>query len=66
MDQTGLEGVFDVSLTWVPSDTIDAAASQDGPSLVTALQEQLGLRLQSAKAPVELLFVKRVSKPLEN
>ena len=66
VDQTGLDGIFDVNLKWAPSDMIDTSASQDGPSLVTALREQLGLRLQSAKAPVELLSVKRVNKPLEN
>jgi uncharacterized protein (TIGR03435 family) len=66
LDQTGLEGIFDVNLKWAPSDTVDAASSQDGPSLVTALQEQLGLRLQTAKAPVELLSIIRVNRPAEN
>ncbi len=76
VDQTGLSGRFDFTLTWTPDEsqfgglgikvpppTDDAAAP---PGLFTAIQEQLGLKLESAKAPVEVLVVDRVEKPSEN
>jgi uncharacterized protein (TIGR03435 family) len=73
IDRTGLTGTFDVHLKW----TIDpltvpaaggAAAPPDpaGPSLFAALQDQLGLRLESAKGPVEVLVVDHVEKPSAN
>jgi len=77
VDQTKLAGKFDFELRWTP-DTGPCAASisdpnsgavtssGDGPSLFTAVQEQLGLRLESAKGPVEVLVIDRVEKPSEN
>jgi uncharacterized protein (TIGR03435 family) len=76
VDQTGLQGRYDFTLTWTPDEsqfgglgvkvpppTDDAAAP---PGLFTAIQEQLGLKLESTKAPVEVLVVDRVEKPTEN
>jgi uncharacterized protein (TIGR03435 family) len=57
VDKTGLAGRFDVELTW------DDAA---GPSLVTAIQEQLGLKLVSEKGPVAVLVVDRAAEPSAN
>jgi len=73
-DATGLQGVFDFTLEWNPQadlrvDTADAAAAGDnqGPSIFTAIQEQLGLRLESGRGPVEVLVVDRMEKgPTEN
>jgi uncharacterized protein (TIGR03435 family) len=42
------------------------AADSDGPSVFTALQEQLGLKLVSQKAPIEILTIVRVDRPSEN
>jgi uncharacterized protein (TIGR03435 family) len=73
-DATGLGGVFDFTLEWSPSADLKlgsadtpAAADTQGPSIFTALQEQLGLRLESGKGPVEVLVVDRIEKtPTEN
>ena len=66
VDKTGLKGKFDLSLTWSPDDEATAAADSSAPSLFTALQEQLGLRLEPTKGPVETLVVDHVEKPSEN
>jgi uncharacterized protein (TIGR03435 family) len=74
VDQTGLTGTWDLTLSYaadpaqIPPGTLapDAPApapNPDAPSLFTALREQLGLRLVSTTAPVEVLVVDRVSRP---
>lgn len=62
VDRTGIKGVFDITL----KSAADAILQSDGPSLFTLVQEQLGLRLVSAKAPVEVLVIDHVGKPSEN
>jgi len=64
LDKTGLTGTFDLHLKWA----IEASApdSGDTTSIFTALQEQLGLKLESAKGPVEVLVLDHVEKPSEN
>ncbi len=64
IDKTGLTGNYDFSLKYSPDDISTPQA--DSPSLFTALQEQLGLKLQSAKGPVETLVVDSVEMPSEN
>jgi uncharacterized protein (TIGR03435 family) len=71
IDETGLPGTFDLRLTWaMESDGSHAAdvppADATGPSIFTALQEQLGLRLEPAKGPVEVLVIDHVEKPSGN
>lgn len=62
-DHTGLTGVFDFKLEWSP----DASPVPERPSLFTAIQEQLGLRLESRRGPVEVLVIDRIeSKPTGN
>jgi uncharacterized protein (TIGR03435 family) len=58
VDRTALKGVYDIDLTWAVDQATDA-----GPSLFTALQEQLGLKLQPTKAEVDVLVIDRVEKP---
>jgi uncharacterized protein (TIGR03435 family) len=74
MDETGLNGFFSVDLQWTP-DALHGATpivngqpvNSDGPSLPTALQEQLGLRLESRKGPVDVLVVDSAEKvPTDN
>jgi uncharacterized protein (TIGR03435 family) len=76
VDHTGLPGRFDFTLTWTPDETqfgglgmhvpppADNASAP--PDLFTAMQEQLGLKLESTKAPVDVLVIDHVEKPSEN
>jgi uncharacterized protein (TIGR03435 family) len=62
VDMTGIKGVFDLTLEWAQ----DEAEPGSGPSIFSALQEQLGLKLETQKAPVEMLVIDRIEKPSEN
>jgi uncharacterized protein (TIGR03435 family) len=65
INKTSLDGHADITLKW--SD--DVAAEAGGPNVIsifTALQEQLGLRLQSAKGPVDTLIIDHIEMPSEN
>jgi uncharacterized protein (TIGR03435 family) len=72
VDRTALTGLFDVELRWTADARSSAplaqapAAPDDGVSLFTALQEQLGLRLQSARVDTEFLVIDRVERPTED
>ena len=81
LNQTALDGNYAVALDWAPDPTVeqvsmstgqpgvtdDAAPGASGPSIFTALQEQLGLKLVRAKGPVEILVIDRAEKiPTEN
>jgi uncharacterized protein (TIGR03435 family) len=72
VDKTGLDGRFDLTLRWTPDDPGFAgpgAASADsgsGPSIFTAIQEQLGLKLESGKGPVPILVIDRLDMPSAN
>ena len=61
IDKTGLAGKYDFHLEWDPSAT--AASDGDGPTLVRAAEEQLGLKLDPGKAPVEVLVIDHIEKP---
>jgi uncharacterized protein (TIGR03435 family) len=63
VDRTGLQGEFDGAVEW-SADLSDI--DSDGPSLFTALREQLGLRLEEEKTPVEVLVIDSVQKPDAN
>ncbi len=64
VDKTGLTGLWKLSIKWTPDN--QPAADTTGPSLVTAIQEQLGLRLESTKGPVEILAIDHAEKPTAN
>jgi len=81
LDQTNLQGLFDFKLEWTPDPGQPAGAlgvalppgvelpppeDPNGPSIFSALQDQLGLRLDSQKGPVEMIVIDRVEKPSEN
>jgi uncharacterized protein (TIGR03435 family) len=61
VNQTGLDGVFKLQLKW----SLDSA-KDGGPSLYTAIQEQLGLRLHAQKMPLEVLVIDHAERPSEN
>ena len=62
-DKTGLAGNYEVDLKWTPALGADTS---DTVSIFTALQEQLGLKLESATAPLDVLIVDRVQRPSAN
>jgi len=64
IDKTGLAGKYDLGMKWSADD--GTAQADSLPSIFTALPEQLGLKLQSAKGPVETLVVDSVEMPSEN
>jgi uncharacterized protein (TIGR03435 family) len=67
VDMTGINGSYDVNLKWtVERRRPDAGDSMVGTTLDIALQEQLGLKLERRKAPIDVLIVDRVEKPTEN
>jgi uncharacterized protein (TIGR03435 family) len=74
LDRTGLTGMFDANLTWTPDQMPQRPPGApepppidpNGPSIFTAVQEQLGLKLDSQKGPVDVLVIDRVEHPVEN
>jgi uncharacterized protein (TIGR03435 family) len=77
IDKTELKGDYDIKLEWTPDENeggmfrgadphAEARPDPMGPSLMTALQEQLGLKLESTRGPVEILVIERVEKASEN
>jgi uncharacterized protein (TIGR03435 family) len=62
LDRTGLPGRYDFKLEWSPDESNPAA----GPSIFTAVQEQLGLKLETQTGPVEILVIDHAEKPSEN
>lgn len=65
-DETGLKGAYDLKLDWAPEmdpNSTATSAVDTGPSIFTAVQEQLGLRLESAKVPVRVLVVDHIERP---
>lgn len=79
LNKTGLTGLFDYTLHWTPDDAPLPSAGPDGgpgagnpppdaggPSLFTAIQEQLGLKLESEKGPVDVIVIDHIEKPTAN
>jgi uncharacterized protein (TIGR03435 family) len=64
IDKTGLTGNYDYTLAWTPEDGPPTDAV--GPSLFTAIQEQLGLRLEAQKGPVDVVVIDHMDKPSAN
>lgn len=58
VNRTGLDGAYDIDLTWAADQ-----ASESAPSLFTAVEEQLGLKLEATKVPVDVLVIDHVERP---
>ena len=81
VDKTGIKGNYDFTLQWTPDETqrgmglggmekpatdSPMPADTSGPSVFTAVQEQLGLKLEAAKGPVEILVIDHIERPSGN
>jgi uncharacterized protein (TIGR03435 family) len=73
VDRTGLTGGFDIDLKWTPEPSSlpllppgAPPADPNGPSIFTAIEEQLGLKLESQKAPLQALVIDGIELPTEN
>ena len=82
LDKTGMTGVYNFKLTWTPDESQAGkpgagpvggraenpagAAPDPGPSIFTALQEQLGLKLEPGRGPVDTIVIEHVEKPSED
>jgi uncharacterized protein (TIGR03435 family) len=65
VDRTGIQGEFNFDVKFAPIDN-NAFGNTSSPSIFTALQEQLGLKLEAGKAPVEFLVIDHAERPTEN
>jgi len=80
IDKTGLTGKYDFTLRWTPDQGAGVppvspagapagtatAPDQSGPDIFTAVQEQLGLKLEPVKGPVDVIVIDHIEKPAEN
>jgi uncharacterized protein (TIGR03435 family) len=81
VDQTGLDGFYDFTMEWMPEIDLPPQGPNDPPltvesqikirdaiqsALISALRAQLGLKLESRKAPVEVFVIDHVERPSEN
>jgi uncharacterized protein (TIGR03435 family) len=65
LDKTDLKGPYNITLDWTP-DNIGAGGTDGGPSIFTAVQEQLGLKLKPSKSSFEFVVIDHVDRPSEN
>ncbi len=65
LDRMGLKGSYNCTLQWTPADSPHLLDASD-PSLFAMIQEQLGLKLEPAKNPVEFLVIDYIEKPSLN
>ena len=73
IDRTGLDKYYDFELHWLPElpqgvskEQIPPGTDLDGPTIFTALKEQLGLKLEVLKGPVDIYVIDHAEKPGEN
>ena len=65
-DRTGLTGTYDLNVRYVPDNRTLDADMEPGPSLVDAVQQELGLKLEKGKGPVDVIVIDHIEKPSPN
>jgi uncharacterized protein (TIGR03435 family) len=65
LDKTKLTGDYSFKLQWEPQD-LSSGSERSGATLFTALQDQLGLRLESGKDPVNVVVIDNIERPSTN
>jgi len=65
VDQTNLTGNYDFTLLWTP-DSLRATPTDTAPGLFTAVQEQLGLKLEATRAPTDVFVIDAATRPTQN
>src|SRR5262249_27678025 len=66
IDKTELAGLYDMKLQWSPTFARGNNVTPDQPDLFTAIQEQLGLKIEATKGPVEIMVIDSARKPIAN
>jgi uncharacterized protein (TIGR03435 family) len=66
VDKTGLTGKYDFQLQWSGVDATPAESESSWPPLLTAIQQQMGLKLETGKGPTKVLVIDHVEKPSGN
>jgi len=66
VDKTGLTGTYDLELEFTRPTSLDVGAPDEAPSLFAALEEQIGLKLESKTGPVDVLIIDHVEEPSPN
>lgn len=66
LDRTGLQGTFDITMDYEMDADAGPGANIAGPAMFTAFQEQLGLKFEATKAPVDVLVIDHAEQPSEN
>ena len=66
IDTTGLKDRFDLTLKWTPDEPGNVGALSDGTSIFTAVQEQLGLKLEPRQAPMNVFVIESAERPMED
>jgi uncharacterized protein (TIGR03435 family) len=71
VDQTGLSGSYDFDLEWMPDETqfggaVRGTPDPTKPDLFATMQQQLGLRLEATRGPIEALVIDQVERPSAN
>ena len=65
VNKTDLSGNYDFTLKWTPDDS-QSQTDTSGPSIFTAIQEELGLKLEAGKGPIQVLVIDHIEGPSEN
>jgi uncharacterized protein (TIGR03435 family) len=67
VDETGISGLHDFKIEWTPDESATAVSGQESKgSVFTAIQEQLGLKLESKKVPTRMIVIEHIERPSEN